>query len=471
MLDAIVDLSWDGEAASVRGEVPPALVDCMTGAAAEGGRGLGRSAIAGGASLPFRAAWLYADAGLLLLGVRARWCVESRRLYLDPSDAATLRQRLAVAEAASCVPLPKQELGIGGVLHPPWFGPRLAAALANREILYCPEAEALVADGRTGSPAGIEADAIVLHDVGLPDAITLKLEPTTRCNFGCGFCYGRHLEQGDLAPERFRAILAAIPGLKAVELTGEGEPLLNRRIYDYVAECTAAGLHTHLTSNGSTLSARNVDRLVDAGLKSLAISLESLDPERFARFRPGGDLARVLEGVRRAVDARDERKAPITISIWTTVLRETLSEIERFHDYAAEIGADLQFFQLLNPMPSYARFYDDSLRANMIGAEEIRRLAEDPAIPAPTRAALADALWPYRQTSCSIFMHTLMINWRGELTPCCLLKAPDFPPFGDIVRDGLAQVWAEPRFTRFRFALAHGVIPESCEGCPDVAAA
>ncbi len=199
--------------------------------------------------------------------------------------------------------------------------------------------------------------------------------------------------------------------------------------------------------------------------------MESLDPDRFTRFRPGGNLARVLEGLRRAVAARDERGAPLIISIWTTVLRETLGEVERFHALAAELGVDLQFFQVLNPMPSYTRFYDESLRANMLGVDEIRALIADPATPERTRAALADALWPYRQTSCSIFMHTLMINWRGELTPCCLLKAPDFLPFGDIVTEGLAQVWAEPRFARFRFALAHGIVPASCEGCPDVAAA
>ncbi|MEI9926949.1 MAG: radical SAM protein [Sphingomonas sp.] len=227
MLEAVVDLSWDRESATACGEVPKALLDCVEGASAEGIRGLDISAIANGAALPFRAAWLYAGEGLLLLGVKARWCVESRRLYLDPDDAKALRERLALARLGSRVPLPRQELGIGSVLDVPWFGPTFLAWLAGREVQYCPEAEALILGETVGEGNNIKADAIVLHNVDLPEAITLKIEPTTRCNFGCGFCYGRHLEQGDLAPERFRAIIDAIPGLKAVELTGEGEPLLN----------------------------------------------------------------------------------------------------------------------------------------------------------------------------------------------------------------------------------------------------
>ena len=55
-----------------------------------------------------------------------------------------------------------------------------------------------------------------------------QIEPTTRCNFTCGFCVGRSMSQGDLSLESFSKILELHPDLEHIELQGEGEPTLNR---------------------------------------------------------------------------------------------------------------------------------------------------------------------------------------------------------------------------------------------------
>ena len=50
----------------------------------------------------------------------------------------------------------------------------------------------------------------------------LQVEPTSRCNFTCGFCVGRHLDQSDLDLETFREALAQLPDLERLERHGEG---------------------------------------------------------------------------------------------------------------------------------------------------------------------------------------------------------------------------------------------------------
>ena len=54
------------------------------------------------------------------------------------------------------------------------------------------------------------------------------IEPTSRCNFRCGFCAGRHMEQGDMDLHNFISVLNQLPKLKYLYLSGEGEGLLNR---------------------------------------------------------------------------------------------------------------------------------------------------------------------------------------------------------------------------------------------------
>src|SRR5437868_464777 len=69
-----------------------------------------------------------------------------------------------------------------------------------------------------------------------------QIEPTTRCNFTCGFCAGRYMPQRDLTWDDFQTFLAAHPALRHVELQGEGEPLLHPLFFDMVAACRARGI-------------------------------------------------------------------------------------------------------------------------------------------------------------------------------------------------------------------------------------
>src|SRR5262245_45883400 len=90
-------------------------------------------------------------------------------------------------------------------------------------------------------PAGGEASAFApaqrsraaaarLISVSIPAPMSvrfLQIEPTTRCNFTCGFCAGRAMAQTDLPFERFAETLDSFPAVEHIELQGEGESLMH----------------------------------------------------------------------------------------------------------------------------------------------------------------------------------------------------------------------------------------------------
>jgi MoaA/NifB/PqqE/SkfB family radical SAM enzyme len=316
-------------------------------------------------------------------------------------------------------------------------------------------------------PCDPHPDSVVFHSMDRPSEITLKIEPTTLCNFSCPFCYGRHLDQSSLASETFYAIVDAIPGLKAVEITGEGEPLLHKDIYRFIGFCRDRGLATHVITNGSALTPRNANKLIDAGLDALSVSFESLVPERFARYRPGGDLASVRAGVENLVAARRRRGKGPRLGMWVTLMRDCLEEVDAFYAFRAEVGFDEgPFFQTLNAMQGYARFYSPQLLANGLDIEEVRAKLCDPSTSAALRDALGQIEGSYTGTSCRTFDHTIFVDRAARVTPCCLLKAPDFPDYGALNKQTFAEVWSNPEFRRFRFCLSHGIVLDSCRGCP-----
>ena len=127
----------------------------------------------------------------------------------------------------------------------------------------------------------------------------VQVKVTTRCNFRCGFCAGRHLPQKDMALDVFQHLLQSSPDLRYIHLQGEGEPLLHPGFFEMVqmAKAIRPAVRISTTTNGSLL-ARHAERIVELGLDRVCVSIESADPALFHEIR-GGRLEEVIEGARR----------------------------------------------------------------------------------------------------------------------------------------------------------------------------
>jgi cyclic pyranopterin phosphate synthase len=135
----------------------------------------------------------------------------------------------------------------------------------------------------------------------------LRISITDRCNYRCVYC--RTGTNGAAYAElpfedylRMARILVGL-GITKIRLTG-GEPLLRKGIVEFVCELaklrTAHGRKPEiaLTTNGHLL-AEIAQPLKDAGLDRVTVSMDAVDPERFARItRVPNGYESVLAGVR-----------------------------------------------------------------------------------------------------------------------------------------------------------------------------
>jgi cyclic pyranopterin phosphate synthase len=135
----------------------------------------------------------------------------------------------------------------------------------------------------------------------------LRVSVTDRCNLRCVYCMpveGIYWQPHD-SILRFEEIaqivrLAAENGVSEIRLTG-GEPLVRKDLAALVAMISGIpGIEDiSLTTNGLLLGDQ-VQRLVDAGLKRVNVSLDTLQPEKFNRITRGGNLERVWQSLERA---------------------------------------------------------------------------------------------------------------------------------------------------------------------------
>ena len=140
----------------------------------------------------------------------------------------------------------------------------------------------------------------------------LRISLTDRCNFRCIYCMPAEglpwLPRRDILTYEEILHLARIfigLGIHTIRLTG-GEPLMRQDVEVLIAGLVRldATLDLSMTTNGFFL-VEKVQRLADAGLKRINVSLDSLQPERFERMvrRDGQLVSKILAGIRLAREA------------------------------------------------------------------------------------------------------------------------------------------------------------------------
>lgn len=138
----------------------------------------------------------------------------------------------------------------------------------------------------------------------------LRLSVTDRCNCRCAYC----MPEAGVVPcshedvcsfeELVRIVEAMVSlGVRKVRLTG-GEPLVRRDVVELARMVAAVpGVEELAMTTNATLLAPLASALREAGVSRLNVSLDSLDPDRYARLTRGASLADALAGLRAARDA------------------------------------------------------------------------------------------------------------------------------------------------------------------------
>ena len=167
---------------------------------------------------------------------------------------------------------------------------------------------------------------------------------TNRCNERCPMCSLWRTTSEELTLEEIERILMDLKnfGIQLVEISG-GEPFLRTDILDIFALLDRIGLLYTITTNGTVLTGGHIKGLQRARKAlQIAISLDSLDQDRYARLR-GQDLhATVLENITRLAEAQ----LPMPVKLNFTMSRVNYEETFAMLDYARAKGISLSVFPI-----------------------------------------------------------------------------------------------------------------------------
>lgn len=192
-------------------------------------------------------------------------------------------------------------------------------------------------------------------DAGAPSIgpSTVHIDVTNACNAACITCWDHSplllsprpatWKKRRLSLADFDAIvddLVALGSVRAVILSGMGEPLVNPDIYEMIARVKAAGWRLTMLTN---LIAADIDRLCDAGVDQLLVGVHGASPVAYSAFHPGwdeSDFATMCRYLRRLA-ATDTRVRHVQV-----INRDTAPEVVDMVRFGARFGADRVNFKL-----------------------------------------------------------------------------------------------------------------------------
>ncbi len=202
----------------------------------------------------------------------------------------------------------------------------------------------------------------------------LRLSLTDRCNFRCVYCMDpdtRFRPKEDLLTAREAIEISSVCiglGVRRIRLTG-GEPTLRPDLAEIIAGIRHIGVDDiALTTNGALLDRGMAQRLHEAGLDRITVSLDSIRNDRFETLtRSSTSAGTVIDAIR---IARDEGLDPVRVNA-VVVRGFNDDEVLPLASLARELGVDMRFIEYM-PLDS-ARAWE---KEKLVPAAEMLELIQ-----------------------------------------------------------------------------------------------
>jgi MoaA/NifB/PqqE/SkfB family radical SAM enzyme len=279
------------------------------------------------------------------------------------------------------------------------------------------------------------------------------VDATEFCNLACIHCphpdfkassafSGRNLDEGlhRKMVDEVREYGAGIT--RYIRYTSNGEPLMHPRIYDMLETSVRhSGTLVTLTTNGSVLNERRMERILASGLHLVDVSIDAFSPEAYRAVRVGGDLEVTRRNVLRLLALARGAGSSTRIVVSFVEQPQNTHEVGDFERFWRDQGVDEVVVRRLHSAAGAVVSIASLLRAQPSGVERY------------------PCLYPWER---------VLLNPRGELAFC-----PQDWVHGSVLADyrttSIVELWRGEQYARLREAHLCGRFDDHrfCGDCPD----
>lgn len=268
----------------------------------------------------------------------------------------------------------------------------------------------------------------------------LRLSITDVCNFSCDYClpdgYVCDSDRNFLSLAEIAQVTTGFAqlGTSKIRITG-GEPSLRKDLPQIIAQCaqTPGIEHVAITTNGYKLP-EHLPAWIDAGLNSLNVSIDSLDPRMFASITGHDKLEVIMRGIEVAL------QAGIKVKVNAVLMRQfNQGEMSSFLDWVKQTPITLRLIELMQTGDNVTFFERNHVSGSAIKqlliadgwSQIIRDKTAGPAqeFQHPDYQGNIGLIMPYGKDFCAS-CNRLRITAKGKLHLCLFAdQGLDIRPF------------------------------------------
>ncbi len=274
---------------------------------------------------------------------------------------------------------------------------------------------------------------------GMP--VSISMEPTTSCNLRCPECpsglraFSR--PTGMLQPDFFEKVIDELaPDLLYLILYFQGEPYLNKNLFEMIHYASQKKIYTATSTNAHYLDDDNARKTIESGLDRLIISIDGTTQETYQQYRIGGSLEKVIKGAQNMVKWKRQLKSKTPHLIFQfLVVKPNEHQIKEVQQLAKSIGIDEVVYKTAQ---LYDYVHGNELMPNDLTHSRYKKNKDG---TYSIRNPLLNHCWR--------MWHSCVITWDGNVVPCCFDKDANHR-LGQVATLGFRKVWQSEPYNRFR---------------------
>lgn len=271
--------------------------------------------------------------------------------------------------------------------------------------------------------------------------VSLSVEPTTSCNLRCPQCVSglRSFSRPTGMLDRHlinKILLQQKKYLLNLTLYFQGEPFLNPDFFNIISIANKYRIYTLTSTNGHYLTEENSMKVIKSGLDRIIISVDSFDQKTYSRYRVGGNIETVKNGITNLIRVRSQMKSKKPLIIFQFIIHKgNEMQIADLKKSSFKLGADRVAFKSMQiyDYESGSTFIPDNnkysrYKKSTEGIYEIKNRFFN---------------------HCWKMWHSCVITWDGLVTPCCFDKDASHK-LGKIGEMDLKEIWNGKTYHDFR---------------------
>ncbi len=293
--------------------------------------------------------------------------------------------------------------------------------------------------------------------------VVAQVEPTSLCNLKCPLCPAGNGSltrvQERMTFEDFKIMWDKIPdSVRMLMLWNQGEPFIIKDLTRIIRYAKKRDVYVVTSTNGHYFRKEKMVRdTVESGIDEVIVSLDGADQEVYEKYRRGGRLEWVFDGIRRLARIKHEMQSrtPL-IHLQFILMRQNMHQRKDMIEIGRRLGADRLSFKTVQ-VTDYE------------GGADF--LPDDPEI---TRYAGRTDSGKYITRKrkffpdeCLRLWYSIVINSDGRVSPCCFDKDGDYA-LGNLIDEDFESLWRGENYQDFRQHLLNSRYDlDMCNDCTE----